>query len=207
MNRPVPPGAARGNGRWWGVRTAGVVLLLLGGITHADEASRRAPAGRASHVTRTGSAVAVRGLGFRAATAHPRRPADRGLALPQEDRVQIESTPPSFGEVIPGEPRDLPGGLRVRVFAAGDWVLRLVPATPLQNIDRGGEPVPVSRLAWRSQLSGRFQPFRAAGTAVAQGPATGPAGRLVIVDLNLALGPDDATGRYTCRFDVVLERS
>ena len=96
----------------------------------------------------------------------------------------------------------------MRVFATRDWVLKLVPSTPLRILDRGGETVPHSRLAWRTRLAGRFMPFAENGSVVvAGGMPTGAVGQLVVVDLSLLLTASDQMGHYACTFDVVLEMS
>ena len=140
----------------------------------------------------------------------PRRLAGllRPGASPSRDGwVQVESTEAVFGAVVPGEARELPDGIRLRVFAAGNWVLRLVPGAPLTNLDRAGEMVPHSRIAWRGPRSGQYVPFGARGAVVARGRATGGEGLLVVIDLRLLLGPHDELGQYRCTFDVMLTMS
>jgi hypothetical protein len=118
----------------------------------------------------------------------------------------VESGPVEFGEVIPGQGSVLPGAVRVRVFAAGPWRLKLVPQTPLRVVDHGGRLVPASRLRWRSADSGGFRPVAENREfVVARGRATGPVGTLVVVDLRMDLESSDELGRYGCSFRVELE--
>ena len=200
----VPAGAAQGNGRR-ACAGACLVLLLLGGTSKVDGRERQAPGSRSRAGLRETTVHQARQPAF--LLAGPRRLAAllHPGAVPARDAwVQVESAEVVFGSVIPGESREVPGGIRVRVYAAGDWELRLVPGVPLHNLDRAGEVVPHSRIAWRGPRSGQYIAFGARGAAVARGRATGGGGLLVVIDLRLLLDPDDELGQYRCTFDVIL---
>lgn len=131
------------------------------------------------------------------------------LPLPSpKARMTVDSHSISFGEVIPGEERILPGAVMIRVRSPGDWILKLVPKGPLAASDRG-EIVPLSRLSWKGNFSPQFVPFREEQAAeVAWGLGTmGILGtdQLVYVDLRLALEETDPVGQYFCQFQVILE--
>jgi len=127
------------------------------------------------------------------------RIADRGWWV-------IESGPVRFGDLVPGEGRDLPGAVRVRVYSAGSWTLKLVPQTSLRVLDRGSSIVPTSRLFWRSSGSGGYRPIPAnAEVTIARGDTTRTTGETVIVDLRMVLDSNDDLGRYGIDFRVVLE--
>ena len=151
------------------------------------------------------------------ASRSPIRPAPRGapthpLPVPQESEGAparrgyiVESGPVSFGDVLPGVGSEIPGAIRVRVWSDRDWVLRLVAISPLRTVERS-EPVPLSRLAWRSRRSGGFVPLSDDRSAtVARGSATGGAGEVVVVDVRFSLGPSDGIGRYSCDLRLLLE--
>lgn len=137
----------------------------------------------------------------------------RGAALAFADHrearrvsLAVESGPVRFGELIPGEPAEIEGAIRTRVHSARPWILELVPYLPLRIVDRGGLPVPQSRLAWRSRETGNYRVFDGVmPVVVARGGATGPAGEVVVVDLRLLLGDNDELGRYECAFNLILE--
>ncbi len=121
-------------------------------------------------------------------------------------RFRLESGAVIFGRMLPGEAKQLPGSVRVRVYAEGDWVLKLAPEAPLENLDSDGAPVSSSRISWRSEQSPGFVPFQDRQPAiVARGEATGPVGRLVLVDLRMLLEDRDDLGRYECRLHLLLE--
>jgi hypothetical protein len=118
----------------------------------------------------------------------------------------IESGPVDFGPLEPGIPRELLAAIRVRIFAARDWTLSIVPDTPLRLLDGRNAVLPHSRLSWRSDATGGFVPVVGPRPAVvARGGATGPAGQLVVVDLRMLLGDKDEVGAYASDYRFVLE--
>ena len=127
-------------------------------------------------------------------------------AAPQEGRwYLLESGPVSFGDVQPDVEKEMPGAIRVRVFSDREWVLKLISASPLIPLDRH-DPMPLSRLAWRSRLSGGFVPLAENRPAtVARGSRTEGAGELVVIDLRLRFASADEIGRYGCEVRLLLE--
>lgn len=118
----------------------------------------------------------------------------------------VESGPVDFGSLEPGVPRELPAAVRVRVFAGGEWVLRMIADSPLRLIDAAGSFELDSALSWRSASTGTFIPVGGSRpTVVARGVATGPAGQLVIVDLRMVVGDLDGLGRYGGRYRFELD--
>ena len=199
MSRRSPETRARaGERRRCGTRTgtfvAGAILLATGpGDPRAGSARTKRP--RALPVVPESIGLST---GFRAV------PADIG----QSGRAWwiVESGPVRFGEIVPGETRDLTSAVRVRVFAATDWTLKLVAESPLRVLDRGGALVPSSRLQWRGAGSGGFRPFPDNGTVVvARGSATRESGTLVTVDLRLDLADTDDLGQYGCSLRVAMD--
>jgi len=120
-------------------------------------------------------------------------------------RYILESGPVTFGSLEPGVASEIPAAIRVRVFSQSDWTLSFVPTSSLRVVE-GGESVPLTRLAWRSPISGGFVPVREDGPfTIARGAPTGGAGFLVIVDARLSLAAEDPTGHYACSFRLLLE--
>jgi hypothetical protein len=117
----------------------------------------------------------------------------------------IESGPVSFGDVLPDADSEIPAAIRVRVFSDRAWALKLVATSQLILLDRH-DPVPLSRLAWRSRLSGGFVPLAEdRSVTIARGSLTDGAGDLVVVDLRLRLAPADEIGRYGCVVRLLLD--
>jgi len=154
----------------------------------------------------------------RARDPHTRDARAESIPRVEIDRVQIDSLlpeegyfietgPVDFGRLLPGVAREIPAAVRVRVFAARDWVLRIAPDSPLRLLDGRGGVVPHSRLSWRAATTGIFSPVEDVRPAViARGGATGPAGRLVIVDLRMLLADTDDIGQYSCDLRLMLEK-
>jgi len=189
-----------------GLLFTAVFLFTLGGSAQggdpADpcEPESRGAAGR----TWSGNPAEIREAP-RPVSASRRLSAERRLHPSADSFYVIEAGVASFGDLIPGSDKYLPAAVRVRVFSERDWVLKLLPASPLLILDRG-ESVPLSRLAWRSASSGGFLPFDEGSPAtIAQGSATGGAGQLVLIDFRMRLDPRDAIGRYGCDFRLRLE--
>jgi len=173
--------------------TAALVSLIASG----------AEAGARTRARETRGATATKTAAEPQATPLPPRQADV-VAVPG-GWYRLESGPVSFGALVPDVAKELPGGVRARVFADRRWTLNLVPRSPLQAND-GGAVVPHARLAWRSGLSAHYVAL--AGdqpVVVARGEATGPQGRLVVVDLRMQLDANDELGLYECTLDLILE--
>ena len=116
----------------------------------------------------------------------------------------IESGSISFSEVIPGQDKNLPGSVAIRVFSDGNWRLLLV-SDFLRVLDRV-ERVPASRLMIRSRAAPEFLQFQEGRPIViARGIKTNPAGRIVLADLRLRLEDQDPVGIYSSQLRITLE--
>ncbi len=116
----------------------------------------------------------------------------------------VESGPIDFGELTPEIGTVVPDAIRVRVFAAGSWKLKLVPRSPFTNLE-AGRITPATRLEWRDADAGGYRPFPDKGFVVASGPATTESGELVRIDLRLTLGSEDDLGHYGLNLGIELD--
>lgn len=117
--------------------------------------------------------------------------------------VEIESANVAFGIVPPGQRREYPSAIVVRVRSSQPWALRLVATGPLTEKEKGNA-VDWQRLQWR-RLPGSFQPFTESGVVVARGSRTSGAGELIVIDLSLGFGPNDAVGEYSTSFRLTID--
>lgn len=170
-----------------------LACAVLGPPSDAGQSGRHVPSAGGARASRVGGVV-----------ARPKALAERDATSPAA-WYRLESGPVDFGDVLPGEPAQVAGGIRARVFSEGDWSLSLVPRTALRALDAPRVGDSGARLSWRGELSGDFVPLDARPVVVAAGAPTGPAGRLVVLDLQLALAESDDLGAYECRLDLTLD--
>ena len=129
-----------------------------------------------------------------------------GATAPGAGGFVIESNAVDFGALEPGVPAEMLAALRVRVFAARDWTLKIVPDTPMRLLDGRSASIPHSRLSWRTPATGTFVPLTGPQPKVlARGRTTGPAGQLVVVDLRMQMDDLDEIGPYGCDYRLLLE--
>ena len=171
------------------------------------ELARRAEPGKDSvgAPRRSRAVEAFPGRTVRAGAFAASRASETGLAFPGTGmRYVVESRSIAFGDVVPGEPLDIPGAIRVRVFSDRDWHLRLLPVSPLRHLERG-LAVPLSRLAWRPSGAGPHHSLsEGAPQTIASGARTSGGGVLVAVDLRLATADGDPLGPYETSFRLEL---
>lgn len=117
----------------------------------------------------------------------------------------VETRSVVFDEVVPGVDTEAPTAVVMRVVSPDPWCLRLRADGWLTGSE-GGDSVSISRLSWRSPLSGNFMEFRDDHSAVvACGPPTSGAGSRVAVDLRLRFDVNDALGTYQGYLEPYLE--
>lgn len=108
-------------------------------------------------------------------------------------RLDLRSHFLAFGSVAADEASERPEAILVRVVSENPWFLWLTCGGVL--VEGQGRRLPASRLAWRGVGGGEFQRLPT-GTPVlvARGPATGPAGEPVSIDLRLEVDDNDPMG-------------
>lgn len=120
-------------------------------------------------------------------------------------RYVIESGGVAFGDLVPDQAVELKGAVRILVASDSDWALKLV-APPQFMLAQEGQTVPISRMQWRSSLSGAYVPFQdGLPVIVARGPTTTAGVSVVTLDLRLHLQANDPVGQYGCAVRVFLE--
>lgn len=127
------------------------------------------------------------------------------VTAPTGMRYVIESGGVSFGELLPDQAAELTGAVRIVVTSDTEWALKLV-APPQFILSQEGQTVSISRMQWRSPLSGSYVPFQSGlPVIVARGPATIAGVTVITLDLRLHLQTNDPVGQYGCAVRVFLE--
>ncbi len=110
----------------------------------------------------------------------------------------------AFGELAPTRgPTTLPRGLTFNVKSNSLWVLEVIAADDLRNLQRPGVVMPAERLLLRRVGEGAFQPAsKTVQRQVAVGQPTPAQGVNLSFDLQLAAQWEDQPGNYqtTLRF-------
>jgi hypothetical protein len=126
---------------------------------------------------------------------------DGVVSIPEASRVEILTGNVDFGELPGTISREISAAVVVRVVSASDWTLRMVEADAgVNSLSR--------RLRWRVRGSRTFTPLASVGSdIVKRGPATGPAGTIVMIDLKLDTADTDKPGILDTRLGFVLDAS
>ena len=121
------------------------------------------------------------------------------VSIPEAARVEILTGNVDFGELPATLAREISAAVVVRVVSSSDWTLRMVEADAgVNNLSR--------RLRWRVRGSRAFTPLASVGSdIVRRGPATGPAGTIVMIDLKLDTSDTDKPGILDTRLGFVLD--